>query len=229
MKARIENNQIRLYGSLPSKYSSDTLNIAGGFNNLPSEVHKQEGFYDVITPIWNPETQILGEIYFDEVTEVFTYPVTNKTPEQLEAERIERINAQADAIFNTLDPQLVKKLLSDRLAALPEEETIEYRTMYPPFKIGIEVTVGEKLYYAGNDKLYEVLQPHTTQADWTPDLVPALFREIAPPGVIPQWVQPTGAHDAYNIGDQVIHNTFTWGSTVNANVWEPGVYGWSLI
>ena len=44
---------------------------------------------------------------------------------------------------------------------------------------------------------------------------------------IPVWVQPTGAHDAYQKGDQVSHNGDTWTSTVAANVWEPGAYGWT--
>lgn len=42
----------------------------------------------------------------------------------------------------------------------------------------------------------------------------------------PEWVQPTGAHDAYSIGDKVTHNGKTWESTIANNVWEPGVYGW---
>lgn len=224
MKARIENGTIKLYGSLPQDFEN-ILNFA----NADEETIKSKGFYDVIEPIWDRDMQVLGELYFNEVSQVFTYPVTDKTPEQIEAERITKINTETDIIFNQLDPQLVKKLLSDRLATLPEEETIEYRTMFPPFKIGIAVTVGEKLYYAGNDKLYEVLQPHITQLDWTPDLVPALFKEVSPPGVIPDWVQPTGVHDAYQIGDKVKHNGSTWESTVNSNVWEPGVYGWNII
>ena len=44
---------------------------------------------------------------------------------------------------------------------------------------------------------------------------------------IPVWVQPTGAHDAYKKDDRVSHNGNTWTSTVAANVWEPGVYGWT--
>ena len=43
----------------------------------------------------------------------------------------------------------------------------------------------------------------------------------------PEWVQPTGAHDAYNTGDKVTHNGVKYISDVDANVWEPGVYGWS--
>ena len=44
---------------------------------------------------------------------------------------------------------------------------------------------------------------------------------------IPAWMQPTGAHDAYQKGDQVSHNGDTWTSTVDGNTWEPGVYGWT--
>jgi len=43
----------------------------------------------------------------------------------------------------------------------------------------------------------------------------------------PKWVQPTGAHDAYALGAIVAHNGQLWISTVDANVWEPGVYGWN--
>ncbi len=41
------------------------------------------------------------------------------------------------------------------------------------------------------------------------------------------WVQPTGAHDAYGLGAKVAHKGQTWTSIAAANVWEPGVYGWS--
>lgn len=43
----------------------------------------------------------------------------------------------------------------------------------------------------------------------------------------PEWVQPTGAHDAYSQGAKVSHNGKHWTSDVDGNVWEPGVYGWT--
>ena len=39
------------------------------------------------------------------------------------------------------------------------------------------------------------------------------------------WVQPEGAHDAYQTGDRVTHQGQTWESTINDNVWEPGAAG----
>lgn len=46
---------------------------------------------------------------------------------------------------------------------------------------------------------------------------------------IKEFVQPTGAHDAYKKGDKVTHDGKYWVSTADANVWEPGVYGWEEI
>ena len=49
----------------------------------------------------------------------------------------------------------------------------------------------------------------------------------APETGLPQWVQPTGAHDAYPLNAEVTHNGSNWRNTgSNANVWEPGVFGW---
>jgi hypothetical protein len=46
---------------------------------------------------------------------------------------------------------------------------------------------------------------------------------------VPQWVQPTGSHDAYPAGAEVMHNGQHWINTHgDGNVWEPGVFGWAL-
>ena len=44
-----------------------------------------------------------------------------------------------------------------------------------------------------------------------------------------EWKQPTGAQDAYSKGDKVSHSSKHWVSDYDANVWEPGVYGWSEV
>lgn len=49
------------------------------------------------------------------------------------------------------------------------------------------------------------------------------------PNVLPDWVQPTGAHDAYNLGDRVRHNGLNWESNVSNNVWTPGIFGWTQL
>lgn len=113
------------------------------------------------------------------------------------------------------------------LAVIPDENAAEAMTLFRKWEPGVEVTVDKRLQHAG--KLYKVIQPHMTQAGWEPDITPALFTEIARPGEIPDWKQPTGAQDAYQAGDKVRHNGQIWESTVDANVWEPGVYGWNVV
>ena len=79
------------------------------------------------------------------------------------------------------------------------------------------------------DKLYRVNagQGHTIQADWPPDQAASLFSLAANPAdEWPDWIQPTGAHNAYEKGDKVTHDGKRWVSTADANTWEPGVYGW---
>jgi hypothetical protein len=55
------------------------------------------------------------------------------------------------------------------------------------------------------------------------------WRPWEPGGGIAAWIQPTGAHDAYSRGASVTHNGHTWESSHEANVWEPGVFGWTHI
>ena len=55
------------------------------------------------------------------------------------------------------------------------------------------------------------------------------WREVVSDGGVAAWVQPTGAHDAYQTNDRVTHNNKTWISTHANNVWEPGVFGWSEV
>ena len=55
------------------------------------------------------------------------------------------------------------------------------------------------------------------------------WREQSEEGEPAAWVQPTGAHDAYAFNDRVTYGGQTWRSTIDANVWAPGVHGWAMI
>ena len=48
--------------------------------------------------------------------------------------------------------------------------------LYPVWAVGLAVEVGQRYQYG--DRLYKVVQAHTTQADWTPDVTPALWTVI---------------------------------------------------
>jgi hypothetical protein len=60
--------------------------------------------------------------------------------------------------------------------SLPKAAAAEMVSFYPPWAAGMAYPAGVKLKYGG--KLYEVLQAHTSQADWTPDIVPSLYTEV---------------------------------------------------
>ena len=96
MKARQENGAIKRYVNVPKSFG----NIMGGFNNLSDDELKTYGFYDVVTPSYNSQTQYLGDIEWNGESETFTYPVIDKTWPQTVAElKAEKI-ANLKAIYN---------------------------------------------------------------------------------------------------------------------------------
>ena len=113
--------------------------------------------------------------------------------------------------------------------SLEDSVALEVPQLYESWKAGVSYSIDKRLNYNGT--LYKVVQAHTSQSDWTPDIVPALFTAVAPPDVILDWVQPTGAQDAYNIGDKVLFNGNTYESVIDANVWSPTAYpaGWNQL
>lgn len=123
-----------------------------------------------------------------------------------------------------------RRHIEQAAVSLPDEDALNVPEMFPHWKPGINVTLDERIYY--NDKLYRVVQPHTTQEGWEPDLTPALFTEVAKPGEIPVWRQPTGAQDAYMTGDKVHYPTAedpVYISTMDFNTYAPDVYGWVTV
>ena len=121
----------------------------------------------------------------------------------------------------------VKTMLSSSVENLSDEDALNVAALFPTWnsRIGKAVSTGERLWY--NEKLYKVIQNHTVQENWTPDVTASLYAEISI-AEWPDWVQPLGAETAYQSGDQVTHNQQHWTSDVDNNVWEPGVYGWTV-
>ena len=107
-----------------------------------------------------------------------------------------------------------------------DKTLLDNKVAFSLWRAGVQVVRKQILRF--NDDLYRVNQDHTTQDDWTPDITPALFTKISLEKY-PEWVQPTGAQDAYNAGDKCSHNGKHWVSNLDGNVWEPGIYGWSEV
>lgn len=110
---------------------------------------------------------------------------------------------------------------------------LEIPSVYPAYAVGKAYKTKDVFSYGinavGDPQLYQVLQDHTSAAEWTPDTAVSLYKAI---GVTetgyPVWVQPLGATDAYNTGDIVSYNDALYISTIDGNVWAPDAYpaGW---
>lgn len=103
----------------------------------------------------------------------------------------------------------------------------EHADLFAPWTVPVNYKTGQIRRYT-DGKLYQCLQDHTSQEDWTPSASPSLWKQVADPAEEwPEWSQPVGAHDAYSAGDRVRHASKHWTSDVDGNVWEPGVYAWT--
>ena len=199
----------------------------------------------------------------------------------------------------------MRAVIEDSVTALDDETAATVPSLFTPWTVGEAVEVGDRRYYA--PRLYKAVQAHTTQADWTPDITPALWAVLGDPGeagtiddpitaargmeyeyglyyfdpedgktylcerigeaeggkiilqylpheligqyfsaaesgeteepaepdtgdTYPEWVQPTGGHDAYNTGDIVMYNGTAYRSLIDGNVWAPDAYpqGWEV-
>lgn len=129
-----------------------------------------------------------------------------------------------------------RKALQMFAMSLNEEKAMEVATVFDPWEVGKSYTFGDYVTYGingvGDPQLYKVVQAHTAQADWTPDVTASLFTAV---GLneegYPVWSQPTGAHDAYNTGDIVDYNGVLYESLVDGNVYSPDSYpaGWQEV
>lgn len=120
----------------------------------------------------------------------------------------------------------VKSAQNVASSALDDKTALEAIAIFPEWEMNHTYSVGERVQH--KDKLYKCVQAHTSQEAWTPDETPALWTEVSVEE-FPEWKQPTGVQDAYNTGDKVTYSEKHWISTVDANVWAPGVYGWDEI
>ena len=124
----------------------------------------------------------------------------------------------------------LRALIEKAAISLTDEDALGGVELFPAWAADTAYSLDVRVRYDG--KLYKCVQAHTSQIGWEPPNVPALWTEVAKPGEIPVWKQPTGAQDAYMAGDKV-HYPDEQGpvyvSIVDSNVWEPGVYGWELV
>lgn len=121
--------------------------------------------------------------------------------------------------------QQLEEVVIDKLSEKELKERVNLFEDFEDLEDGYEFEKDKVIRY--KEKLYKVLATHKKQADWLPDVAVSLFVNISAPAVIDKWKQPLGAHDAYKKGDKVLYQGKVWINTVDNNVYQPGVYGWT--
>lgn len=117
---------------------------------------------------------------------------------------------------------------------LKDDEALESAELFSVWSgDGVEYEVGKRVRYGEENKLYKVLQAHTSQPDWTPTDAPSLFAEVlaGQDGTdIGEWTQPDSTNP-YMKGDKVIFEGYVWESLIDSNVWSPSAYpsGWQRL
>ena len=136
--------------------------------------------------------------------------------------RVERMN-------NPLSIAFVK--MAEK-GEIDEVTASEHAEMFLYWQENCTYNAGDlRRYGEDENKLYKCLQAHTSQASWTPDVTPSLWKAVGyNEEGIPYWSQPISTSDAYMKEDRVINpkDEKIWVSDYDNNVWEPGVFGWHL-
>ena len=146
---------------------------------------------------------------------------TKEITSAMKAEEAEAaLEAQFEAVAKQRATELAQRKAADELLdTLPDEDVETLTYLYPRWEPGLDVAVDDKLRHEGI--LYKVIQPHTTQADWAPPQVPALFvRFREPTGGVMEWV----AGEEVAVGDRRTYQGTTYEAlqahTTQAG-WEP--------
>ena len=121
--------------------------------------------------------------------------------------------------------KVVRAAMDAAAAVLTDEQALKAAAIYPLWNSSAAYAAGDRVRYDG--VLYKCLQAHTAQPSWTPTAAPSLWAKVlvSDTGAPLPWEQPESTNP-YMKGDKVTHAGKTWVSTIDNNVWEPGVYGW---
>lgn len=124
----------------------------------------------------------------------------------------------------------LRALIEKVVVTMSDTDALDGIELFPAWKTDAEYDLDVRIRYDG--KLYKCVQAHTSQTAWIPPETPALWTEVARPGEIPVWKQPTGAQDAYRIGDKVHYpdkDGQTYICIIDYNTYAPDVYGWEAM
>lgn len=142
-----------------------------------------------------------------------------KYQERIKQKQLDKIKKDQQSMFNSI-------MKTTMLKSMDDNQAYQMRYLYSDFDPnGHEYKKDDRFLWSENNKFYKVLQDHTSQdsPDRMPDVAVSLYVEIPDPSIEwPEWKQPTGAHDAYSIGDKVSYNKEHYISQIDGNTTVPG-------
>jgi hypothetical protein len=152
MYVRNENDKLKRYSKIPSKFKGITGNYAGGFDKLPSYIHEEEGFYPLVQyTITQPKVFRTGELVFNidhyEYTIVPIYPVITlaeakekriKELKQIANQKLEETRWYYDRADRT------KKIKDKIKKVVPDKVLIKDKVVYDTYD-AIEIEINALL------------------------------------------------------------------------------------
>ena len=126
------------------------------------------------------------------------------------------------------EARILREAMDVAMKILTDDQAVTAVAISPQWKADGSYKKDDRVRY--NNVLYKCLTAHTAQPSWTPTDAPSLWAKVltSDTGAPLPWEQPEST-DPYMKGDKVTHNGQTWVSTIDNNVWEPGVYGWEVV
>ena len=165
-----------------------------------------------------------GKICLSKFASIDNYEeIRNETIDDTLFTYLNIIKSKEDSL-NKIGKLFANQVVDDAVALSIQE-------FYDVWSVGIAYEVGRYLLYKG--VLYKVLQPHTSQDSWTPDVASSVYAKVLidPTGeTIPEWEQPDSTN-AYMTGDKVRFEGVVYESTIDNNIWSPTAYpaGWKIV
>lgn len=156
-------------------------------------------------------------------------------PNRAESEALAQVNTTVSSFIEETSRTIQETLKAVvHIDNLDDAQRDQLYNRFPSYQPNIQYETGD--VFKHENVLYEVVQSHVSQSHWVPSDTPALYKvyrniDAEEEEIIMDFIQPTGAHDAYGLGDKVYFNGKVYESTIGANVWSPAdnPQGWKEI
>lgn len=193
---------------------------------LQASYNKDTGIYHVKSE--NGESDVPKDIFesgWREQTDVEVEALKTK-------ESVNQITTQAlITTLNNGDVTSLKNVYVKTVANIADDVALTIPEIFPLWSANsVEYKTGDRVSY--ENVLYKVLQDHTSQENWKPDVSPSLFAKVltSTDNTPKPWEQPDSTN-AYKKGDRVTYNGKIYESLIDNNVWSPDGYpaGWKEV